>query len=167
MAVRFDLLLGSPGETHESVRAALDRMRSLDPEAVGVALGLRLYRGTRLGDELAPVKGPVRPGVTGATADLMRPAFYISPALGDDAGEWLAGEIAGDGRFLYFGAAGAAGVDVEGVADVESAAGVEGAANYNYNANAELERAIAEGERGAYWDILRLRDHPPGQALQR
>ena len=28
-------------------------------------------------------------------------------------------------------------------------------ANYNYNANTALVRAIADGARGAYWDILR------------
>ncbi len=96
---------------------------------------------------------PIAPGVTGASPedqvprgsdrtwpDLLRPAFYVDPALGNDAAEWLAGEVRGDERFLYFGGAGSA---------------VEGSANYNYNANAELERAIAAGARGAYWDILR------------
>jgi hypothetical protein len=140
MAVMFDLLFGAPGETRATVRSCLDAMRALDPDAVGVGLGLRLYRGTPLGDELAPPGGPPAQGVTGASPDLLRPAFYVAPALGKDVAEWLAGEVRGDERCLYFGGAGSA---------------VEGSANYNYNANAELERAIAAGARGAYWDILR------------
>jgi hypothetical protein len=145
IAVMFDLLLGAPGETRATIKSALNSMRALDPEAVGVALGLRLYRGTPLGDELAPRSGEPRPGVTGATrasGDLLRPAFFLEPGLGPDVSEWIADEIRGDPRFLCFGAAG-------------ESSGDGGAANYNYNANDALERAIASGARGAYWDILR------------
>jgi hypothetical protein len=169
IACMFDLLLGAPGETRGTVRSVLAAMRALDPEAVGVALGIGLYRGTALGDELVPPSsaeateglagppgpgrvvrtsvGPDRPGVVGSSPDLLRPAFYLAPELGDDAPEWLAREIRGDARFLYFGGGGE-----------ESPAG--GSLNYNYNANAELERAIAAGARGAYWDILRKLPRP-------
>jgi hypothetical protein len=138
LAVMFDLLLGAPGETRASIARAIEAMRALEPDAVGVTLGLRLYRGTPLADALAPPGGPARPGVRAADGDLVGPAFYVDEALGDDAGPWLAALVADDPRFLFLGEAG------DGAA-----------ASYNYNDNGPLERAIAAGARGAYWDILR------------
>jgi hypothetical protein len=46
--------------------------------------------------------------------------------------------VAGDRRFFYLGPAASGEVS-----------------SYNYNGNDPLERAIAGGARGAYWDILR------------
>lgn len=137
--VMLDLLLGGPGETRESIARALDVLRRLDPEAVGVTLGLRLYRGTPLADELAPPGAPPRAGVRAADGGLLGPSFFVEPGLGDDVGPWLAARIAGDRRFFFLGEAGA-GAD---------------AAGYNYNDNRALEDAIAAGARGAYWDVLR------------
>lgn len=139
LAVMFDLLLGGPGETRATMASAIEAMRRLDPEAVGVTLGLRLYRGTPLGDELAPADRPARGGVDASDGDLLGPSFYLEEALGDDVGPWLEALIAGDPRFFFLAPAGA---------------GAE-AASYNYNDNGPLEQAIAAGARGAYWDILR------------
>jgi radical SAM superfamily enzyme YgiQ (UPF0313 family) len=138
MAVMIDMLFGAPGETRKTIEGAVELLRALDPEAAGIALGLRLYRGTLLGDNLAPPGGPPRPGVTGATDDLLEPAFFTEPGLGGDIDAHLASLVAGDKRFFYLGPA--AGGKI---------------ANYNYNGNDPLDRAIAAGARGAYWDILR------------
>lgn len=138
LRVMFDLLLGGPGETRATIARALDVLRRLDPDAVGVTLGLRLYRGTPLADALAPPGRPARAGVRAADADLLGPSFFVDEALGDDVGAWLSTLIGGDPRFFFLGAAG------EG----------EGA-SYNYNENSTLDDAIAAGARGAYWDILR------------
>jgi hypothetical protein len=144
MAVMLDLILGAPGETRRSIMETIETLRAMDPEAVGIAFGLRLYRGTPLADELVPRDAPARAGVRGASPDLLSPAFFVEPSLGTDIGAWLADQVARDARFFYLGAPDS-GVE-EGRAAIES---------YNYNANAPLERAIADGARGAYWDILR------------
>ncbi len=141
LRVMFDLILGGPGETRETIAGAIEVLRRLDPEAVGVTLGLRLYRGTPLGDELAPAGLPARRGVQAPDGGLLGPSFYVDVALGDDVGPWLSSVIAGDPRFFFLAEAGA-GAD---------------AASYNYNDNGPLEKAIAAGARGAYWDILRSR----------
>jgi radical SAM superfamily enzyme YgiQ (UPF0313 family) len=139
LAVMFDLLLGGPGETRATIARAIEVLRALDPDAVGVTVGLRLYRGTPLADELAPAGRPSRAGVTAADGDLLGPSFFVDETLGDDVGPWLSALIGDDRRFFFLGAAGS---------------GAE-AASYNYNGNASLEDAIAAGARGAYWDILR------------
>ena len=138
MAVMLDMLFGAPGETRKTIEGAVESLRVLDPEAAGIALGLRLYRGTPLGDELAPPGAPPRPGVTGAADDLLEPAFFVEPGLGEDIGAHLASLVGKDRRFFYLGPA--AGGEI---------------ASYNYNENDPLDRAIAAGARGAYWDILR------------
>ena len=139
IAVMFDLLLGAPGESRGTIARAIEILRRLDPDAVGVTLGLRLYRGTPLADELAPAGGPARAGVSAADGDLLGPSFFVEEALGEDVGPWLGALVAGDPRFFFLAEAGA-GAD---------------AASYNYNDNGPLEAAIAAGARGAYWDILR------------
>jgi radical SAM superfamily enzyme YgiQ (UPF0313 family) len=132
----FDLLLGGPGETRQTLAEAISFMRRVDAPRVGLSVGVRVYPGTALAqtalDEpegLRPLPGPGGP-------DLVRPAFYLSPALGDDLPAVVA-ELAGDDpRFLF-------------------ADPTKKGQNYNYNANRVLEEAIAAGARGAYWDILR------------
>jgi radical SAM superfamily enzyme YgiQ (UPF0313 family) len=142
LAVMFDLLLGGPGETRATIRSALAALAALKPEAAGLALGIRLYRGTPLGDELAPSGGPARLGVTSAGDDLLLPAFFLEPGLGSDVAVWLADLARNHPHFFFLGAAGMTSVHGD-------------RSNYNYNANVELEKAIARGARGAYWDILR------------
>lgn len=141
LKVMFDLILGGPGETRGTIARAIDLLRTLDPEAVGVTLGLRLYRETPLGDELAPAGLPAQSGARAADDDLLGPSFFVDEALGDDVGPWLSSAIAGDPRFFFL---------------AEAGAGAE-AASYNYNDNGPLAEAIAAGARGAYWDILRSR----------
>lgn len=136
----YDLLLGGPGETRATVRETVDLMRRIGPDCVGVSLGIRVYDGTRLAQEVrrgGPMeKNPALRGRVRGNPRFLEPVFYLSPYLGDDAASHLRELVGGDQRFLL-----PAGGDAE--------------RDYNYNDNELLSKAIASGERGAYWDILR------------
>jgi tryptophan 2-C-methyltransferase len=134
----FDLLVGAPGETPQSVRESLDLVRRAAPDCIGVSLGVRLYEGTALADQVRRTEDDAA-GLRGARIDndrLLRPVFYVSPELGSEPEALLRELAGGDPRFFL-------------------PAGPEAAAPANYNGNDALARAIAAGERGAYWDILR------------
>lgn len=73
------LLLGGPGEDRESVEESISFAESLDPEAMKLAVGIRIYPGTAL------ARLAVRDGVISPDSDLLEPVFYISPAVRD----WL------------------------------------------------------------------------------
>jgi len=139
LAFMFDLLLGGPGETRETIRKTIDVMRELSPSRVGTSLGVRLYPGTPLVASLA-AHGPLasNPSISGMEGNhgLLRPAYYVEAGLGDDIDAYVRALIAGDPRFLF-------------------PSGAESAANYNYNDNSVLCDAIRSGARGAFWDILR------------
>jgi len=149
LAFMFDLLLGAPGETPASVSMALDLMRDLEPDRVGVSLGVRLYAGTDLVRRALPggVCMAGDPNLRGATAgndDMLRPVFYLSSGLGPDPDQLVQDLIAGDPRFLF-------------------ASRRHALENYNYNDNPVLTNAIRDGYRGAYWDILRRLADEPGE----
>lgn len=139
-----DLLLGAPGETPETVANSISRLKEIGPDAVGAALGLRLYPQTRLAEGLlrsgSLEKDPGLRRHYDGPVDLLRPTFYIAPELGEAPARLVRELIAGDERFFPpadEGARGHAGED------------------HNYNDHAPLAEAIARGARGAYWDILR------------
>jgi len=149
--VMIDLLLGGPGETETTLRETIDFLKVENPDCVGAALGVRVYPGTRFAAQLRQ-DGPLaenpslrrRAGTTGqavlAEADglaggLLSPVFYISESLGERPAQLVRDLIDGDERFF------------EPVDD-------QVLANYNYNDNRPLIEAIANGARGAYWDIL-------------
>ena len=141
LAFMYDLLLGAPGETPDSVRRTIDFMREIRPTRVGAALGVRLYPGTRLSAAILGGGGfsPDNPNLRGeveGNADLLRPVFYLSEALGPDP-EGLVGDMVANDPMFFF---------PSGRDDTE---------DYNYNDNAVLCDAIRKGRRGAYWDILR------------
>jgi hypothetical protein len=127
----FDILLGGPGETRETLAETLDLMQRLEPDRVGISLGVRVYPGTPLARQLEKAN---RAGLVG---DAAPPGllFYISPALGDDPTSLVKRRIGSDPRFFLPGGA--------------------DETDFNYNDNRVLERAIMAGHRGAYWDILR------------
>jgi hypothetical protein len=76
--------------------------------------------------------------------DLLQPTFYISETLGERPSEFVRDLIAGDQRFF------------EPAIEIDQDTSDKGdAANYNYNENLLLTKAIQKGARGAYWDILR------------
>ena len=84
------------------------------------------------------------PAAYSGPLDLLRPTFYLAPALGDNPAA-LVRDLVG-GNPLFF------------APEDESAAGVRpesGRDDHNYNDNAVLVEAIAAGARGAYWHILR------------
>ena len=136
----FDLLLGGPGETRETLRQTIEFMRRLQPDCVGLAIGMRVYDGTPMATWVRtqgdPAHNPNLHGVRHDNASFLKPIFYISPHLGPNLMSCVREMIAGDPRFFL---------------PEESA----GNANYNYNENTTLVQAIANGARGAYWDILR------------
>jgi hypothetical protein len=133
ITVMLDLLLGSPGETRDSLTRTVELMKASGADQIGVALGVRIYPGTELCSRLerdGPAEGLVGRG------DALEPRFFIEPQVEPGAGKLLDELIAGDERFLFFDPS-------------------RPEKNYNYNANQRLVDAISAGYRGAYWDILR------------
>jgi radical SAM superfamily enzyme YgiQ (UPF0313 family) len=128
----FDLLLGGLGETEGTVRATADVARRLDLPLVGVAVGMRVYPGTPISRLLAPQEEVSQ----GDRPRLLEPEYYFSPELRDDPVGAIRQVLGDDCRFLLL-------------------AGPEDERNYNYVGDDWLARAIAEGARGAYWDIIR------------
>jgi radical SAM superfamily enzyme YgiQ (UPF0313 family) len=136
----YDLLLGGPGETRESLKESLDVVRRIGPDCVGVSLGVRVYPGTPLAGEVrgeGPMElNPALRGERDGNPLFVRPVFYLSPDLGPDPAALVWNEVGDDPRFFLPG-------------------GPEAARDYNYNENDLLEHAIRDGARGAFWDILR------------
>jgi radical SAM superfamily enzyme YgiQ (UPF0313 family) len=137
----YDLLLGGPDETRQSLRETIETMKRISPNRVGAPLGVRVFPHTKLA-ELVRKQGPLNanPSLHGSVSgndNFFAPIYYISSILGSDAFEYLAELVDGDERFFFSGTA--AGADK----------------NYNYNENTILVNAIKAGYRGAFWDILR------------
>jgi radical SAM superfamily enzyme YgiQ (UPF0313 family) len=141
----YDLLLGGPGETRETVRQTIGFVRRLDADCVGLSMGLRVYDGTPVARQIRAEGDPAsNPNLYGAKQDnphFLKPVFYISPALGTDLPAYVRELVAGDPRFF---------LPEDGGEN----------RNYNYNDNSVLVRAIERGARGAYWDILRRLREP-------
>ena len=137
----YDLLLGGPGETKESLRRTIEAMKQMSPHRVGAAMGIRVFPSTRLA-EMIRQSGPLEsnPDLHGAVKGndrFFKPIFYLSAELGENAPQYLEKLIGGDERFLFMKPPQA------------------GDLNYNYNDNSRLVEAIRRGYRGAFWDILR------------
>jgi len=133
IAVMFDLLLGSPGETRESIARTIELMQRAEPDRVGVALGVRVYPGTELAD-LVLQEEPIE-GLLGGD-DVSEPFYFLEPRIASFAFELLDDLIGDDRRFFFFDPS-------------------KPDRDYNYDDNQRLVDAIAKGYRGAYWDILR------------
>jgi len=133
IAVMFDLLLGSPGETRESLVRTIDLMQRAEPDRVGVALGVRVYPGTELAD-LVLREEPTE-GLLGGE-DVSEPFYFLEPGIAPFAFELLNDLIGDDRRFFFFDPS-------------------RPDRDYNYDDNQRLVDAIGKGYRGAYWDILR------------
>lgn len=136
----YDLLLGGPGETRQSLRQTVETMKRLSPHRVGAWLGVRIYPGTALA-EMIGRQGPLdqNPNLHGTVAgnqNLLAPVFYLSAEMGAEADHYLAELVAGDERFFVSSR------------DAQRQ-------SYNYNDNTVLAEAIRAGYRGAFWDILR------------
>lgn len=131
----FDLLVGGPGETEQTLRESIDRTRELDVALVGMAFGVRVYPGTPLARAIADgtISGGLYPE---QELNPGEPVFYLSPLLGDDIFAIMHHLVQGDPRFLVLSAP-----DEEG--------------SYNYADDEALCQLIEKGARGAYWDIIR------------
>jgi hypothetical protein len=98
-----------------------------------------VYPGTPLANELGRAKAATLldpPSQIEGEESLLAPVFYLSPHVGPELVAYVADLVAGDRRFLC----------PDPSSDL---------ANYNYRENRVLVKAIQEGHRGAYWDILR------------
>ncbi len=73
LAVMLDLLLGSPGETAESLTRTVELIKQADPDRAGVSVGVRLYPGTELSSRLASEEQDPRLPRTGSRAVHLRP----------------------------------------------------------------------------------------------
>jgi len=140
LTVMLDMLFGSPGETRQSIAHAIEFVRGLAPDRVGLSCGVRVYPNTILAQTIR-AQGPLasNPHLHGAVTDnddFLRPIFYVDAALGEGIHAYVSSLVEGDPLFLH--------------ADPSQVDG-----NYNYNDNSVLAQAIQNGERGAYWDILR------------
>ncbi len=148
ITVMLDLLLGGPGETPQTVAETIRFVKEIGPDCAGAALGIRIYPGTAMAG-LVAAGGPAErnPGIRRryeGPLDLVRPTFYIAPALGDQPAALVRELVAGDPRFF------------EPMEDRPSAAQTADLPrDHNYNRNQVLVEAIAGGARGAYWDLLR------------
>jgi len=134
----YDLLLGGPGETRDSLRETIETMKRLSPSRVGASMGVRIFPQTRLA-AMVRKQGPIgqNHNLQGVLDEkFFAPVFYLSSALGEDAPQYLASLVAGDERFFVM-------------------SGEAADQNYNYNENILLMQAIRNGYRGAFWDILR------------
>jgi len=138
MVVMLDLLLGSPGESKESIEQTVELVRKAGPDCAGVSLGVRVYPGTELALQVAAKK---HTGGLTSGDDFFDPRFFLEPQIAPLASDWLNTLIGDDGRFFFFHPS-------------------RPTQNYNYNSNRRLVEAIQQGYRGAFWDILRRHAGP-------
>ncbi|MBN1807109.1 MAG: radical SAM protein [Sedimentisphaerales bacterium] len=143
--VMIDLLLGGPGETSQTVKQTIDFIKHINPDCAGASIGIRIYPGTKMPAIIAS-EGPAEtnPNILrkySGPVDIFQPTFYISHALDSHPARLVKDLIAGDKRFFE-------------PAEPETMEGGQ-KKDHNYNDNLELAKAIENGRRGAYWDILR------------
>jgi radical SAM superfamily enzyme YgiQ (UPF0313 family) len=145
--VMIDLLLGGPGETQGSATETIEFIKKINPDCAGAALGIRIYPNTPIAKLLEETEGDLdeNPNIRrkySGRIDLLRPNYYISQELGERPAELVQDIVNGDKRFF------------EPLSEFAPEV-IEAGSDYNYNDNRDLEQAIANGARGAYWDILR------------
>lgn len=139
MTFMYDLLLGGPEETKETLRETIDLMKEVQPSRVGVSMGVRIYPQTPLAEMILKEgifeSNPNLLGNIKGNRDLFQPIFYISSSIGEEIRPYVLELIGGDEIFF--------------VGSQE-----DDAENYNYNDNSVLVEAIKNGARGAFWAIL-------------
>jgi len=139
----LDLLIGGPGETKETITQTIERVKKLNPNRIGLSVGVRIYPGTKMEEMIQAMSDEEKKtclfGEIEDNENLLRPIFYITEELGWDVHKFLADLIGDDERFFF--------TDPNKVDT-----------NYNYNDNTVLIDAIKKGYKGAFWSILyRLR----------
>ncbi|MFX1453333.1 MAG: radical SAM protein, partial [Promethearchaeota archaeon] len=137
----YDLLIGGPGETNNTIKNTIELMKEIHPDRIGLSIGVRIYPGTKL-SKIVVEQGSIQQnpnifGVTDKNPNFLKPIFYLSAELkGKKCFSYISRLVGKDPMFFF--------------ADPE-----ETDQNYNYNENLILVNAIQKGYRGAYWDILR------------
>ncbi len=135
----YDLLLGGPGENKETLQDTIEFMKRVNPHRVGVTIGIRIYPGTPISSRILK-QGLLKenPHLRGKVShqDFFDPTFYLYSELGEEIFSCVERLVAEDERFLFPKDRGKS-------------------KSYNYNQNTFLINAINNGQRGAYWDILR------------
>ena len=135
----FDLLLGCPEEDENTIKETINLMNQIKPDVVGTAIGMRLYKGTYIGNLIIKQgideKNKNLYGNIKNNENLLKPIFYISAKLGKKIFPLVEELTSHNRRFLF-----SYGKDKR---------------DYNYNQNLVLINAIKKGHRGAFWDILR------------
>lgn len=142
--IMFDLLLGGFGETKETMTETIEAMKKLEPDAVGISLGIRIYPDTVYAEQYAHMnKNSAHTTIIGEkenNKDLLKPIFYLSDKIGYgliDIVDKIKSMTGDDERFFF-----------------NSEIADEGTQNYNYNNNSILAEKIKAGARGAFWHIL-------------
>ena len=104
MTCMYDLLLGGPGETDETLKETIDLMKETQPSRVGVSAGVRIYPRTPLAEMVRKdgisEDNPCLFGNIEDNEDFFRPIFYISPNIGREIHSRVSELIGGDDRFL-------------------------------------------------------------------
>jgi radical SAM superfamily enzyme YgiQ (UPF0313 family) len=136
ISVTLDLLLGAPGETIESIEQTVELVRQIDPDRVGVSLGVRVYPGTGLAAQVDLEEYGC--GLVGGK-DPFDPLFFLEPQIVQFVFDWINALKGNDDHFLFFNPS-------------------RPMQNYNYSSNQWMIEAISQGYQGAFWDILRLYD---------
>ncbi|MTI85928.1 MAG: radical SAM protein [Firmicutes bacterium] len=75
LKVAHTLLLGGPGETIDTIKESLEFMTQVNPDALWVSFGIRIYPHTLM-EKIAIEQGVIGPGES-----LLTPKYYISPNL--------------------------------------------------------------------------------------
>jgi tryptophan 2-C-methyltransferase len=137
-----DLLIGAPGENRKTITESIDFVKSLEPTAAGISLGVRLYRGTPLAQMLSSldVSDTCLRGHVPENENFLQPVYYLSPGMGEGIHQYL-NELTGDDPRFF------------------SLADPRADRDYSYTENQVLMEAIEKGYRGAYWHILQKLQH--------
>lgn len=89
------LLLGGPGETPETVKESVALLEQYRPQMVNLTVGVRIYPGLAL-HRVALAEGVVAP-----EDNLLRPRFYLAPAVKEWIWEYLAGVTARHPNWIF------------------------------------------------------------------
>jgi len=137
-----DLLIGGSGENRKTIAESIEFVKSLEPLAAGISLGIRLYRGTPLAQMLSSldVSDTCLRSHVPENENFLQPVYYLSPGMGDDIHQYL-NELTGDDPRFF------------------SLADPRADRDYSYTENQVLMEAIEKGYRGAYWHILQKLQH--------